>query len=208
MGMNEEYWNKRAVSYDDQVMDKYADAYEETIERSLAYCKEDDEMLEIACGTGIMTLALAEKIRDITAVDISEEMIRKLRDKAGDSCEGLTVMHADVFDQRLDGRHFDVIAAFNLLLYIEDIEGMLGRILSLLKPGGIFLSATDCVGGLDTTDAEEKRKRVEKGELSFVGSFIPEELEGAIEKAGFDIIESRNVHKGTPNQFIAAKKRL
>lgn len=203
---NRDYWNRRAASYDEQVKDKYADAYEETISRSLAYCKGSDEVLEIACGTGIVTLALAEHVRKITAVDISDEMISRLREKAGETAGNLSLHCTDVFDPMLDGKQYDVVAAYNVLLYMENLEEAVERIHSLLRPGGIFLSATDCVGGLGTADAVEKRERVEKGELTYVGFFTPEELGELIEKAGFTVLESANIHEGTPNQFIAARR--
>ena len=203
---NEEYWNKRAATYDKQVMGEYADANEQTVSRSLAYLKETDEMLEIACGTGVMTLGIADHVGHITAIDISSGMLDRLREKAQGSYADLTLKHTDIFDHEFDGKRFDVIAAYNVLLYMENVEEVLERIHSLLKPEGIFLSATDGVGGLDNADAEEKRRRVEKGELSFVGFFTPDELAKTIEKAGFTVLESENIHDGTPNQFIAAQK--
>jgi ubiquinone/menaquinone biosynthesis C-methylase UbiE len=202
-----QYWNKRAASYDGQVIDKYSDAYEETISRSLKYCKEGDDVLEIACGTGIVTLELTKRAGHVTAVDISDEMIARLKEKAGDKYPNLTLLNTDVFDRELDEKQFDVVAAFNVLLYMENIDEALERIHRLVKPGGIFLSATDCVGGLDTPDAIEKRKRVEKGELAFVGLYTAEELGEMIERAGFEILESEDIHEGTPNQYIAAKKK-
>ena len=203
---NEEYWNKRASTYDKHVIVEYADANEQTVSKSLAYLKESDEMLEVACGTGVMTLGLADHVGHITAVDISSCMLDQLRQKANGSYTNLSLMHSDVFDHELDGKQFDVVAAYNVLLYMENIGEVLARVHSLLKPGGIFLSATDCVGGLDNEDAAEKRRRVEKGELSFVGFFTPDQLAKTIEKAGFTVLESENIHEGTPNQFIAARK--
>lgn len=203
---NEEYWNKRASTYDEHVIVEYADANEQTVSRSLKYCKETYEVLEIACGTGVMTLGLADHVGHITAVDISSGMLDQLRQKAKGVYTNLSLMHSDVFDHKLDGKQFDVVAAYNVLLYMENIDEVLARVHSLLKPGGVFLSATDCVGGLDNEDAEEKRRRVEKGELSFVGFFTPGELEDIIGSAGFTILESANIHEGTPNQFIAARK--
>jgi ubiquinone/menaquinone biosynthesis C-methylase UbiE len=201
---NEEYWNKRAATYDEQVMGEYADANEKTVSMSLAYLKDTDEMLEIACGTGVMTLGIVNHVSHLTAIDISSAMLDRLREKAQGRTD-LTLMHTDIFDHEFDDKQFDVIAAYNVLLYMENIDEVLHRIHSLLRPGGMFLSASDCVGGLDNEDAKEKRRRVEKGELSFVGFFTPEELVKTIEEAGFTVLESENIHDGTPNQFIAAK---
>lgn len=202
---NEDYWNKRAASYDELVMTEYADANEQTVSRSLAYLKDSDEVLEIACGTGVMTLGIVDHVNHLTAIDISSGMLGRLREKAKGRTD-LTLKHTDIFDHQLDDKRFDVISAYNVMLYMENLDDVLARIHSLLRPGGMFLSATDCVGGLDNDDAAEKRRRVEKGELSFVGFFTPEELAKTIEKAGFTVLESENIHEGTPNQFIAARK--
>ena len=202
---NEEYWNKRASTYDKHVIVEYADANEQTVSKSLAYLKESDEMLEIACGTGVMTLGIAGHVGHITGIDISSGMLDRLREKAK-GYNNLTLKHTDVFDHEFDDKRFDVIAAYNVLLYMENVDEVLQRIHGLLKPEGMFLSATDCVGGLDNADAAEKKRRVEKGELSFVGFFTPDQLAKTIEKAGFTVLESENIHEGTPNQFIAARK--
>ena len=39
-------------------------------------------MLEIGCGTGIVTMQLADYVKEITALDISEEMLQKAEEKA------------------------------------------------------------------------------------------------------------------------------
>ncbi len=203
---NEEYWNKRAATYDKQVMGEYADANEQTVSRSLVYLKNTDEMLEIACGTGVMTLGIVDHVSHLTAIDISSGMLDRLREKAQGGYTNLMIKHTDIFDHEFDDKRFDAIAAYNVLLYMENIDEVLSRVRSLLRPGGMFLSASDCVGGLDNEDAKEKRRRVEKGELSFVGFFTSDELAKTIEKAGFTVLESENIHEGTPNQFIAARK--
>ena len=78
---NEDYWNKRAASYDELVMTEYADANEQTVSRSLAYLKDTDEVLEIACGTGVMTLGIIDHVSNLTAIDISSGMLGRLREK-------------------------------------------------------------------------------------------------------------------------------
>lgn len=205
MNKNEKYWNERAATYDEKVMPSYSDAYKKTFEKSMAYCKAGDEVLEVACGTGILTLQLAKKVKHITAVDISEEMIAKLRQKAGSDYPNISLLHADIFSSKLDAKTFDVVAAYNVLLYMENIEVVLARIKSLLKPGGIFLSASDCMGGLDTPEVREKKSRVERGDLSYVGFYTTEELCKLIENAGFELLESKNLFEQPPNLFVAAR---
>jgi SAM-dependent methyltransferase len=73
-----EYWNGRATTY-------------ESIFRSSSYSAEllrlmelrpEDTLLDIACGTGVTTIPLARKVRMVTALDISESMLARLRTRA------------------------------------------------------------------------------------------------------------------------------
>ena len=105
---NEEYWNKRAASYDEHVITEYADANEQTVSRSLAYLKGSDEVLEIACGTGIMTLGIIDHVSHITAIDISSAMLDRLREKTEGRYTNLSLMHTDIFDHEFDDKTFDV----------------------------------------------------------------------------------------------------
>ena len=51
---------------------------------------------------------------------------------------------------------FDVVTAFNVLLYLSDRDQVLEKIWSLLKPGGVFISATDCLGRNFSRDSVKK----------------------------------------------------
>ena len=53
--------------------DAYADFVLKTTKEKGAYC--DGITLDLACGTGVLTLALLEKGADVVAVDGSAEML-------------------------------------------------------------------------------------------------------------------------------------
>lgn len=52
----------------------------------------------------------------------------------------------DLFDESLRPGSFDAVVACNVLLYLENRAEVLARIRELLRPEGMFLSATDCLG--------------------------------------------------------------
>lgn len=56
-----EFWDGRAQNYDAQVGASYAKAYEMTADRFKQYLKPTDTVLDFACGTGIVTLAVAPR---------------------------------------------------------------------------------------------------------------------------------------------------
>ena len=202
-----EYWNARAKSYDSSVGGIYADAYKKTASRSLDYLKAEDDVLEFACGTGVVTLSLAPHVKSLTAIDISDGMIREAREKAGDHYPNLTFKNTGLWSDELVRESFDVVGAYNVLLYLEEPEKAIRRIYELLKPGGVFLSVTDCLGGVPTVAAAKRFGRVLKGEIPRVSFFTPSSLARRIEAGGFAVLEKENLYHRPPNLFIAAKKR-
>src|SRR5688572_19571697 len=57
----------------------------------------DDDLLEIACGTGYWTKFLAQKARHILATDFSNEVLEIARSKNLDT-EKVTLLKADIYD--------------------------------------------------------------------------------------------------------------
>lgn len=47
-----DFWNHRSQNYDEQIGPQYEQAYQLTAERTLAYLKPEDRVLDFACGTG------------------------------------------------------------------------------------------------------------------------------------------------------------
>lgn len=72
-----EAYNKFAKYYDTYVND-----FREDIELYSKFCKENDKILEVGCGTGRVLKHLLENgLNNITGIDISEEMLKKARTK-------------------------------------------------------------------------------------------------------------------------------
>jgi len=48
----------------------------------IAELDQEDRVLDIACGTGSLSLAMAEKVKEVRGIDLSDEMIGIARQKA------------------------------------------------------------------------------------------------------------------------------
>ena len=135
-----EFWDGRAQNYDAQVGASYAKAYEMTADRFKQYLKPTDTVLDFACGTGIVTLAVAPAVKSVRAIDVSGEMVRRAQEKTeAQGMENVTVTQTDLFDTCLAEESFDAVLACNVLLYIKDRTAALARIRPLLKPHGMRL---------------------------------------------------------------------
>ncbi len=98
-------------------------------------------ILEIGCGTGLLTRQLRSLFQDaeIVATDISLEMIRQA-ERGGDTGAHFLVMdgEAPVFE----GAHFDLIASSLAFQWFADLPRALDRLTALLRPGGSLMFAT------------------------------------------------------------------
>ena len=147
----QDFWNQRSRTYDQSSGSQYAAAYDKTVANTLKYLKPEDNVLEFACGTGIVTLQVAPHVAHLRAIDISDQMASKAAAKV--EAAGLSntlVTNTDLFDPCLEEGRFDAVLAYNVLCYVDTPQQVLSRIRSLLKPGGLFL----CSGIIDTR-AEE-----------------------------------------------------
>ena len=142
-----EFWDRRAAVYDADAGVFYQEAYEKTTACMRKYLKPTDTVLDFACGTGIVTLSLSPDVKELRGIDISDEMIRRAQGKAAaQGIANVLLTQTDLFDAALAPASFDAVLACNVLLYVEQRAAVLARICALLRPGGMFLSATDCLG--------------------------------------------------------------
>ena len=203
-----QFWNFRALNYDEMIGPMYEEAYRRTAQLSLKYLSPTDRVLDFACGTGIVTVAVAPHVGSVRAIDISDEMVSRAGAKiAAQGLSNVEVTQTDLFDPCLEEGSFDAVMAFNVLLYVDNFEEVMKRISALLKPGGVFLSATDCLGWNFSKAARMKFWRSRTGKMPYVGFFTRNGLEQKIAQAGFEVLESDNLFPSPPNIFIAAKKR-
>ena len=202
-----DFWDRRSREFDKQVLNVYKNAYKKTVKRSLAFLDRENRVLEIGCGTGIVTTQLADYVKEITALDISEEMLQKAEEKAKNLGKDNIQFHcSNLLDMDFPKEAFDVVTAYNVLLYMENQDEVLERIYKLLKPGGIFISATDCLGRNLSRDSVRKFWKSKLHLMPYVAFDTPIGLMRRIQKHGFLILEIVNLHKNPPNIFLVAQK--
>lgn len=83
-GMLEAHFDRMAADYDERIRENPMDAAlrEASVRALRRVYRSGDRVLEIGCGTGIETLALAREGVDVVALDVSQRMLDRLLDKA------------------------------------------------------------------------------------------------------------------------------
>lgn len=151
-------------------------------------------VLDIGCGSGGITLALAadHDAAHVTGIDVEKPVLAKARERA--AARGLSdrVEFVQVEPGPLpfpDGS-FDVVFSKDAMIHIADKEALFADIMRVLKPGG-WLIASDWLIAHDDEPSPEMKHYIGLEGLSF-GMASPERYRRALQQAGFTDIELRN----------------
>lgn len=201
------FWDRIATKYAaDPIKD--TSAYEYTLTRTKSYLSLTDRVLELGCGTASTALLIAPGVCHITATDYSAAMIsigRKKVEEAG--LMNIRLEEASLEGGPLPRGPFDVVLAFNLLHLLHDPEAAIGRVRGLLRPGGLFISKTACLQGPYRAMQPVVAIMRLFGKAPKVSFFSTRWLEAAVQRQGFEILESGDFPKGPPRRYIVARLR-
>ena len=104
-------------------------------------------VLDIGCATGTQCDDLAANVKQVAGIDISGKFLKIAeKRKAARNIDNVEFIKTTVFDERFKPGQFDVVMAFYVLHFYEDVDGVIKRIHNLLKPGGLFVLETACLG--------------------------------------------------------------
>ncbi len=204
---SEKFWDKQAKDFADQEQHTQLSENKDFI-TTLKYLNINDTVMDYGCATGIISNAIADKVKEIHAIDISSKMIEIAKIKARTrDIENIHYAQGTIFDERYQKESFNLILAFRILHMLEDIQAVIHRINELLKPGGTFISVSACMGD----------KKTLLGILVFLASkmrIVPQhinlfklpELQGTITGGGFQIVEYEKMNDKVPHYCIVARK--
>ena len=214
-------WDDEARAYHELQKSKFGSLYSQVINRTLKNLTEEQNVVEIGCGSGLVTFGIASSVQSIKAYDISENMLRVARqDALKQSSDNIEFLQGDAYHLPDSERSFDVALCFYILDIVEQPEAILGEAYRILKKNGIVISVTDCYQDRSRISSPRliarevrrsirkfmrKAKLVQHNEQPLRDS----EIIRLTNDAGFRVIESELIDTGEPNQFnlyLKAKK--
>lgn len=167
------------------------------VERVLSrFHLEGRRVLDVGCGSGGITLFIAERFapKEVVGFDVEMPVIEQARRRAGKAGFADRIE----FTQGAPGRlpfpdeSFDLVFSKDAMVHIPDKDAIFADIHRVLKPGGVF-AASDWLIAHDDEPTPDMEVYIEAEGLSF-GMASPKRYRLAMQRAGFTDIrtESRN----------------
>lgn len=141
---NKTFWNKWAKRYD-HTMSGDGKMYAQIVRRIKKKLSRDMTVLELACGTGLLSVQLAESVKFLEATDFSEEMISQAKAKTHSSRLHFSVQDATALPYAPEA--FDAVVISNALHIMPYPEKALSEIKRVLKKDGILIAPTFTAAG-------------------------------------------------------------
>ena len=207
MDKTAKFWNRIAEYYSQRPVANEA-TYLKKLEKTRSYFRPDMEILEFGCGTGSTAISHAPYVKHILAIDFSTEMIRICLEKAeAADINNITFQCSSFDDFSAPDTSFDAVLGLNTLHLLDDWEEVIRRVHKMLKPGGIFVTSTPCIG--DSIFRFFKPVATIGhffGLLPLLRVFTAKQLEKCITDTGF-VIDYQWLPKKNAAVFMVAKKR-
>ena len=207
---SEMMWNQLAKNWDKPGVSLGANDLK-IIETTKKYLNPGSVVLDYGCATGSIALEIASMANAVHGIDISSNMVEIAKSKADErNIKNVGFARAAIFDESLGQESFDVILSLNILHLVENPAQVLDRVNQLLKPGGIFISSTPCLGEKTFLSVLMNipiflLSRV--GVIPSIAFFSASSLTAAITNAGFQMIEQQDLSVRPLREcFIVARK--
>jgi ubiquinone/menaquinone biosynthesis C-methylase UbiE len=136
-------WDKAAVHYEQCWQRQLQPAQTRLL--ALAGLRPGERVLDVACGTGLVTFAAAAKVGPaghVVGVDISDNMVELARARADEQAlDHVRVARMDAEHLDLPDATFDAAVCALGLMYVPDVPKAVGEMTRVLVPGGRVVAA-------------------------------------------------------------------
>lgn len=134
-------WDKLSPFYDFFENIYNGKCYKGIAEKIKEYVTEDDIVLECACGTGLLTVPMAQKCKKLIATDYSVGMLRQTKRKVA-KYSNTKVRKTNILELPFKDDKFDVVVAANVIHLLDETDKAISELKRVCKPNGKIILPT------------------------------------------------------------------
>ncbi|MBQ8975532.1 MAG: methyltransferase domain-containing protein [Oscillospiraceae bacterium] len=183
------------------VYDLFGNIYNRKADRELcdlvaSQIGEMDRVLECACGTGMISLAIAPRCAELIATDFSDGMLSRAAKKLA-PYRNTQVCKADIMDLAYPDGSFDCVVAANVIHLLDEPYKALRELDRVCRSGGKLLIPT-YVNNEKTGKTGSFAKTVGKAGADFKRQFTFSNYRAFFQEAGYSHVETVNIQGRVP----------
>ena len=182
------HWNGRAATFDDERhhgihTDEQRDRWASVLRDRTG--PEPLRVLDIGCGTGVISLVLAGLGHDVAGVDFAPEMLERARAKADREGQSVAFWQGDAESLAVPDDAFEVVTARHLVWTLPHPRAAIDEWQRVVEPGGRML----LIEGYWDHDEPWDEYEAIHDDLPMYDGKPPEALCDVLERAGLRSVE-------------------
>ncbi len=190
------FWDRVAFVYDifaNIINKKVHKKLKEIVANEIT--KEDD-VLECACGTGMLTKVVAPKSKSIIATDFSSKMLKRAKKKCK-KFNNVEFMNANIMKLDFDDKSFDIVIAANVIHLLDDPIKAINELDRVCKENGKIIIPT-YMNKDDKGNTSGFAKRVGKAGADFKRQFTYDSYKEFFTDLGYKNVKYEMINGKVP----------
>ena len=204
----ETYWSRFADTYDEKQESVVGKFLLDEINAELRLLSDLGDVVELGCGTGNFSEAMAWNADSLFATDLSEALLEKARQRLGDHHK-IKFQIQNCMGTSFRAGQFDTVFMANLLHVIENPPQVIQESHRILKQDGKLIIVTYTSYGMKILDKIKLAVRFLRSwgkPPRHTHNFSPQDLSSLLQNTGFSVTASKLLGKETTALYVIAKK--
>nr|WP_298897369.1 class I SAM-dependent methyltransferase [uncultured Altererythrobacter sp.] len=182
-------WDRFAKGYAEKPIADMQ-SYHRKLSLSQQYFRPNMRLVEFGCGTGGTAITHARHVAHVTATDVSGKMLEFAKKNATEAgIENVTFSATSIESFEAPDGSFDAVLMLSLLHLLENPGAALDKAHRLLKPDGLLITSTACLGDSMRWFGMIAPVGAAMGLIPKVQMISEDELRGEIVDRGFACLE-------------------
>lgn len=199
------FWDRVAGIYDFFAYVINRKTHKALCEKIQMLVSKEDQVLECACGTGLLTFPIASVCKSLIATDFSANMVKRAKQK-GKAYSNIQFAIGDIMHLDYPDQHFDKVIAGNVIHLLEDPLSALTELNRLCKKNGHIIIPT-YMNKKKSGQVEGFVKAVGKAGAGFKQQFTYDSYQAFFKEAGYETIDFFLIEGKIPCAVAVLKKK-